>query len=98
MSQEDIQKVTLYNLYKAVTEYIVKQELNTLQIAELQKRNWQLKDIAKYGIGACNDIEAMREYLKGLGYGTKLLDDNEFNNEKLFNPNNLLFTKEIRKS
>ncbi len=92
MSQEDIQKVTLYNLYKAVTEYIVKQELNTLQIAELQKRNWQLKDIAKYGIGACNDIEAMREYLKGLGYGTKLLDDNEFNNEKLFNPNNLLFT------
>ena len=92
MSQEDIHRLTLYNLYKAVTEYIVRQPFNQLQINELDKRAWPPTHLPQLGIGCCNDLEAMREHLKNLGYGTKLLDDNEFSNNRLFSPNNLLFT------
>ena len=92
MSEEDIYEMNIINMYKSIHTYITSQPLSALHIAELEKRGWSPTFACSIGIGVCYDIQDLRDYLKGLGYSYKFMDENDLYHSRIFNPNTLIFT------
>lgn len=92
LSEEEIYEMNTYNAYALAAEYISGCEFGTLQLEELNKRQWDEKFVKGLQIGSCDNYNKFRNYMKGHGYSAKFLDEIDLNNEGIFSPNNLIFT------
>ena len=93
LSEDEIYELSMYQAYQAVAKYIVVQnDFNELQLTEMDKRKITPEFAHKYGIGICNNVDAMREHLVKLGFSNTFIDEVDLGNHNLFNKNNLLYT------
>lgn len=92
LSEEEIYEMNIVNMYKSIHSYITYQDFNDGHLAELQKRNWTKEFANEIGIGCCHDLEHMKQYLKGIGYSFKFMEENDLDHDRIFNPNTLIFT------
>lgn len=92
MSEDDIYEMNIVNMNKNIHEYICHQEFNVDQLYELDKRNWDPAFANKIGIGACHDLDHMKQYLKSIGYSFKFMEENDLDHTRVFNSSSLIFT------
>lgn len=92
MSADEIYEMDVYSLYRAISKYITEQSFNVAQLHEITRRGWTETFARSIGIGVCNDISAMRDYLKDLGFSYKFMDENDLDHDRLFSSSTLVFT------
>lgn len=92
LSEEEIYEMQTYQAYQAAANYISNCEFGEAQKAELNKRGWDEKFAKKLQIGTCTDFTEFRQTMKNYGFSAKFLDDVDLGNDKIFSPNNLIFT------
>ncbi len=92
LSEDEIYEMNLINMYKAIHTYIISQDFSSDHMNELKKRGWTAEFAKKIGIGCCYDISHLKDHLKNIGYSYKFMEENDLDHDRLFNPNNLIFT------
>ena len=92
MSEDEIYEMNIVNMYKAIHEYIIVQDFSSIHTSEISKRGWTSEFASKHGIGCCHDIVHLKDYLKNMGYSYKFMEENDLDHDRIFNPNNLIFT------
>ena len=93
MSEDEMYELNMYQAYDAVANYIIAQtDFNDLQIEEIKKRKLTPEFMKKYLIGICNDVNALRENLKMLGFMSSFIDEIDLSNKYIFNERSLIYT------
>jgi replicative DNA helicase len=92
LTEEDLYEMNTYQAYQAAAEYITNSNFLAHHIEELTNRGWSADFISKFNVGCCPSYADFRNHMKSYGFAGKFLDDIDLGNEKIFNPNNLIFT------
>lgn len=94
LTPEQIYELDTYRAYRAAAALIKSNNNDELDKfnAEVDKREWDADTMVNNSVGTISSFSAFRGALKKLGFPAKFLDEIDLGNQKLFNPNNIIFT------
>jgi DNA primase catalytic core len=93
LTQEEIYEYKTYEAYRLAAKLVSDRSFGDYSLIdkEIERRNWNKENVAKWGIGTVNYNEFRRQ-LKSAGFEARFLDGIDLSNPTLFENNNLIFT------
>ncbi len=91
LTPEESRRVDTYNAYKKAADYISTHPTEAA-IDEMKRRGWSPAICSERSIGSVDSNRGFMDYMLGLGYTSKFLDEIDLIRENLFSPFNLIFT------
>lgn len=91
-TEEEIYELNTYEAYKAAANYIQNSPFSEKALEEINFRSWDVDFLKSHKVGCCDDYTQMRNTLKASGFAARFLDEIDLGNNKIFSPDNLIFT------
>lgn len=92
LTEEEIYEMNTYQAYRLAAEYISRCTFGENHLTELNTRGWTEQFVRTLQVGCCDSFQTFRAYLKNRGFSAKFLDEIDLGNDKIFSPDNLIFT------
>lgn len=92
LTEEEIYEMQTYQAYNMAAKYIAHCNFEPHHLEELQRRGWGEKFVRDAQIGCCDNFTSFRNQMKSYGFSARFLDEIDLGNEKIFSPENLIFT------
>jgi len=93
LTAEEVYEYRTYQAYKFAAELVSCTEFGDYELidAEIERRGWDKKKCASWGIGTVN-TEEFKNQMRQAGFEPKFLDGVDLDRSNLFNNRNLIFT------
>lgn len=91
LTEEEKYRIEIFNAYKEAAHYVASHPSDAAKEA-LLTRGWALDGCRERLIGGVPSFQEYKAHMKSLGFPIAFLEGIDLLNEKMFNPNSLIFT------